>query len=150
MKKLLLILITFTFLSTTLNVYSQELSNPIPTKSFVNTSSNGSLFTRTVFSQSLDGNFLGDDPNRKVSIYLPPGYDENQDIHYPLITVLAYHGGNHTSWFNYGGEDLSKVMDELINNGSIDPMIIVSPDCKNKFNDCHFANSSLSGNWGLW
>lgn len=139
--------IVFAFLCAFINISAQEDRKLNETKSSLQTNQEGMVILQKVYSSALEGNFMGDDPNRNVKIYLPPGYTENTDLYYPTITLLAYHGGNHNSFFNYGGENISKVMDELINNGTIKPMILVCPDCKNKFNDCHFANSSLSGNW---
>ena len=48
----------------------------------------------TFFAPSLEHNVIGDDPNKKVKIYLPPGYfsPENQAKRYPTIYFLNGYG----------------------------------------------------------
>lgn len=44
----------------------------------------------TVHSEALEGNLIGDTPDREVSIYLPPGYDSSPQ---KMIS-----GGLHVTW----------------------------------------------------
>ena len=47
----------------------------------------GALEKVSVFSPSLEGNLNGDDPNRDVYVYLPPGYEDSQES-YPVVYFL--------------------------------------------------------------
>ena len=82
--------------------------------------------------------------NRNVDVYLPPGYDANPDLHYPVI--YFFHG--------WGGSENSAVtiMNEaeiLINAGTIDPLIIICPNnSPNPFKGSFYVNSTTSGNFG--
>ena len=43
-------------------------------------------------SHALEGNLLGDSPNREVSVYLPPSYEKNNKKRYPSVYLL--HGNS--------------------------------------------------------
>ena len=42
----------------------------------------------TVHSPSLEGNLMGDSPDRLVTVYLPPGYESSPETRYPVIYFL--------------------------------------------------------------
>ncbi|MFC4103455.1 alpha/beta hydrolase [Paenibacillus xanthanilyticus] len=69
------------------------------------------------------------DQDMTVSVYLPPGYDP--DVRYPVLYALYGYGGTHASWFDY--LSLDDVADRLIREGSLQPLLIVSPDYGNSF-----------------
>ena len=75
------------------------------------------------YHQSVKGEGLRD---RDLVVWLPPGYEEDSDTHYP---VLYMHDGQNI--FNpatsYGGVDwaIDESMDSLIRTGRIAPMIVV-------------------------
>jgi predicted peptidase len=50
----------------------------------------GNYFDTTLYSPALD-------KEKMVRVYLPPEYDENQELHYPVVYFLHGWGGNHTS-----------------------------------------------------
>jgi enterochelin esterase-like enzyme len=83
----------------------------------------------------------GEDPNRKVSVYLPPNYDAvNQ--RYPVIYYL--HG--------FMGKDnifpqMQKILDEGIARQKIKPFIFVQADQYTLYEGSFYSNSSLTGNW---
>jgi S-formylglutathione hydrolase len=102
-----------------------------------------------VTSPGLEGNILGDSPERSVSVYLPPGYEKVKD-RYPVIYLLGEFSSDHAFWF--GGHDalmynLTGVLDYLINKGKINPVIVVSPSNHNKYKGSWFTNSALAGDW---
>ena len=105
----------------------------------------------TFYAPSLEQNALGDDPNKKVTIYLPPGYfsSENQTKRYPTIYFLNGYGVSlDTPTFNTkrGWKKilnfimrlmLRKVfkvhlmyedLDSLISRKEMNPFILVQPD----------------------
>lgn len=54
----------------------------------------GKLETPYLQSQLLQRNLPGDPTERTLPVYLPPGYDDDPRRRYPLIYVLAGHGGS--------------------------------------------------------
>jgi len=109
---------------------------------------NGKVLTVKVHSPSIANNMLGDSEYRRVSVYLPPGYDQNSDKNYPVIYMLSDMNGTNEDWFQIAKNQLlTEVVDKSIRLGKIKPMIMVFPDGKNKFGGCWYTNSSVSGNW---
>ena len=114
-----------------------------------NTLSEGTYLELIMHSSSLENNFLGDSPDREVSVYLPPGYYSSPDNHYPVIYFLHSFGLDHTGFFGgfWDGVDFTTICDDLIGSGEIDPMIVVSPNAYNKYWGSIYRNSSVTGNW---
>jgi len=83
------------------------------------------------------------DKEKMVRVYLPPGYEENPELHYPVVYYLHGWGGNHTS-----GSGLFPVIDSLVRKGIINPMTLVLADnsCE-PFNGSQYVNSILWGNY---
>lgn len=104
----------------------------------------------TVRSDSLKENQLGDSFERNVSVYLPPGYEANTDKRYPVLYLLHGYTGTNALWAGGGYVeqlDLAKIFDALVADQRIKPMLIVAPDCHNKYRGCWYTNSSVTGNW---
>jgi enterochelin esterase-like enzyme len=100
----------------------------------------GKLVSFTLNSKVLQ-NIGGEDPNRKVSVYLPPNYDASSQ-RYPVIYYL--HG--------FMGKDnifpqMQKVLEEGIARQKIKPFIFVQADQYTLFEGSFYSNSSLTGNW---
>ncbi|MFC1539716.1 alpha/beta hydrolase [Candidatus Latescibacterota bacterium] len=113
--------------------------------------SDGKLITESVHSLALEGNLLGDSPDRNVLIYLPPDYEENTVKKYPAIYLLHGYTCDHTAWLGDCYIPMDKpfisICNNLIEQGAIQPMIIVMPDAKNKYLGSWYTNSSVTGNW---
>jgi enterochelin esterase-like enzyme len=64
-------------------------------------------------------------PVQEYLIYLPPCYDEQPDMRYPVLYLL--HGQTYTAdqWIRLGAPD---ALDKLILSGEAPPIIIVFPD----------------------
>ena len=109
----------------------------------------GKLVYDKIHSPALEGNLLGDSADRSIIVYLPPGYDENPDVCYPVIYLL--HGTTITNsvWTDgfFQGFNIKTAMDTLVAEGKIEEMILVMPDAKNKYGGCFYANSDTTGNW---
>jgi S-formylglutathione hydrolase FrmB len=105
----------------------------------------------TVYSPGLDNNLLGDNPEREVRVYLPPGYFENSSKRYPVIYLLHGFLSDHNTWWE--GElgevniDITEILDELISQQVIPPLIVAAPNSKNKCFGSKYTNSSTSGHW---
>lgn len=109
----------------------------------------GSVETPYLTSRVLQGNLPGDPVERMLPIYLPPGYDDNPTRRYPVIHVLAGHGGSGplmlapTAW----GESFPERIDRLIRTGAMGPVIAVLPDCFTIFGGAQYINSSALGQY---
>ena len=60
---------------------------------------------------------------RRVYIYLPPGYDKNSGVKYPVLYLQHGMGENETGWGSQGYT--ARIMDNLIAEGKAKPFIIV-------------------------
>ncbi len=58
----------------------------------------------------------------QCKVYLPAGYDENSPTKYKVIYMLHGSGGTLNSWNKF-----FPVLDEMIENGDIEPVIAVAP-----------------------
>src|SRR2546423_1101142 len=109
----------------------------------------GRVDTPYLESRVLQGNLPGDPTERMLPVYLPPGYDENPTKRYPVIYVLAGHGGSGplmlapAAW----GESFPERMDRLIRTGAMGPVIAVLPDCWTIFGGAQYLNSSALGHY---
>lgn len=63
---------------------------------------------------------------RNYTIFLPAGYDAEKERRYPILYLL--HGMSETdrNWSERG--HLKDVMDQLVADGTVEPMIVVTPD----------------------
>jgi S-formylglutathione hydrolase len=110
----------------------------------------GVIIRVDVHSPGLEGNLLDDSPLREVSIYLPPGYEDDEDKRYPVIYFLHGFLQDNRKWTGSDGlvnTNFAPIMNTLINNDEIDPMIIVIPNSKNSYDGSWYTNSPTTGNW---
>lgn len=106
----------------------------------------GKVVIEKFLAHSLQGNHAGEDPMRRITIYLPPGYDESKQ-RYPVIYFL--HGGMDklgdsivVAWWR-----INELMDAAILGGHIRPMILVLPNSDANLGGGFYTNSTLTGNW---
>jgi len=66
---------------------------------------------------------------RKFSVYLPAGYEENNRS-YPVLYLLHGGGGDHSTWIQSG--EVQSITDKAVSDGIATPMIIVMPNAKDK------------------
>ena len=108
--------------------------------------------TLTVHSIALEGNILGESPNRNVTVYLPFGYDDSDERRYPVLYLLHGYNADYYLWtvgrfFLGKGWSITSVADSLIEAGEIEPMIIVMPSVLTKYGGSWYVNSEIMGNW---
>jgi enterochelin esterase family protein len=77
--------------------------------------------------------------DRRLSIYLPHGYEES-DGNYPVLYLLHGAGGDEESWLAHGRA--AQIMDNLIAEGKCKPMIVVMPN-GNVIQDGGYGHGSL-------
>ncbi len=103
----------------------------------------GKIVVDRLYSAALE-NEGGEDPTRRVTVYLPPGYDNSND-RYPVLYYL--HGFTWSDSMQIVGDKFDKILDKAIATGKIKPVIVVMPDHHTLFRGSFYTNSSLTGNW---
>jgi enterochelin esterase-like enzyme len=104
----------------------------------------GKVIVERFLAPSLQGNHAGEDPMRRVTIYLPPGYKESKQ-RYPTIYYL--HGFLVDDSLMMYWNQINELMDSAILSGRLRPIILVLPNSDNNFGGSFYTNSSLTGNW---
>lgn len=114
------------------------------------TAQTGTIKTDEFHFASLEGNLVGDSPKRSVIIYLPPGYDREKKMRYPVVYLLhgfnGYGVGN-KMWIREGGVFNVEAISHLIVEKKISPMIVVMPDGSNRYGGSMYTDSITTGNW---
>ncbi len=64
--------------------------------------------------------------DRPLVVYLPPGY--SSDKRYSVVYILHGIGGSEWDWFAWWGGVANIIADNLIAEGKLDPLILVSPN----------------------
>ncbi len=104
----------------------------------------GSVITQKIMAPSIKNNQGGEDPNRRLTIYLPPGYEKSK-ARYPVIYFLhgfAVQDNEMMEWIGF-----KNLMDSAINGGHLRPSILVLPNSMTKYFGSFYTNSSVAGNW---
>ncbi len=68
---------------------------------------------------------------RKMQVYTPPGY--SADTKYPVLYLLHGIGGDETEWQRFAKPNL--LLDNLLADGNVEPMIVVMPNGRAQKND---------------
>ncbi|MDX2171330.1 MAG: alpha/beta hydrolase-fold protein [Deltaproteobacteria bacterium] len=99
-------------------------------------------------SRVLAGNPLGDAAERRVPVYLPPGYEDSAE-RYPVVLFLAGFGGGGTYLLSESlwGETLPQRLDRLIRAGVVRPLILVMADCLTRYGGSQYINSAGTGRY---
>ena len=116
-------------------------------------SQNGKVVREIVRGKSLENTITKENPNRNVSIYLPPSYDRERNKRYPVLYLLHGIGDTDQTWTKVwsdktdGYSTIGDVMNRGIAAGKFGEMIVVMPDNKTNWFGSFYINSSLTGNW---
>jgi len=105
----------------------------------------GTLETITVHGASLAGNLSGDTADRKVKVYLPPGYQNDKRKRYPVIYFL--HGYGTDSEFYQRTLGWPQSIDRGLAAASLPGMIVVMPDAMTPYGGSMYSNSITTGDW---
>ncbi|NNE98901.1 MAG: hypothetical protein HKN25_07760 [Pyrinomonadaceae bacterium] len=117
---------------------------------------NGKLVRDVVHGKSLENTVTRENPDRSVSIYLPPSYEKDKNRRYPVIYLLHGIGDTDRTWSTQWTDDGDKpipysgapdIMNRGIAAGKFGEMIIVMPDQRTKMFGSWYVNSSVTGNW---
>ena len=77
-----------------------------------------------IMRDSLQSSILG--TMKPYTVYVPQGFRMNPNAHYPVLYLLHGLTDNDGAWTEKGQMD--RVMDELIANGEIPPMVVIMPN----------------------
>jgi len=106
---------------------------------------NGQSVSGIIITRVINSNYLqntgGENPNRRISVYLPPGYEQSS-VRYPVIYYL--HGFLDSDTIR---PHMKNILDLGISKGKIRPFILVISDQYTLFEGSFYSNSSLTGNW---
>lgn len=97
-----------------------------------------------VHGDSLEGNMEGDNPERDVVVYLPPGYSKEPGRRYPVVYFLHGYGVGVDAYV--GMLNLRETADKAISAGARE-MILVFPDAFTLYSGSMYSNSPTTGNW---
>lgn len=162
MKKLTILLLIATLLPAL--IHCSKRDNPLDSTDVPR----GLYWSLAFDSEAISGDILLSNPGRDVLVYTPPGYPRYESIapgdttiygnpndpdsivivppdttfiDYPVLYLLHGYGGDHTIFKGVFG--LAATMDELVNHGQIEPMIVVTPDASNKLGGSFYTNSYI-------
>jgi len=98
----------------------------------------------SLYSVSLE-NIGGENPTRTMLVYLPPGYDEDTELRYPVIYYL--HGFGMSDSINLNSVETDKKLEIAFKSNKIRPFILVVANQRTLYLGSFYTNSSLTGNW---
>ncbi|MEM7261997.1 MAG: alpha/beta hydrolase-fold protein, partial [Planctomycetota bacterium] len=106
----------------------------------------GRVERRSHDSELLQGNPLGDPCRRELPVYLPAGYDEGER-RYPVLFALAGFTGSGLGmlgWKNFT-ESVPERLDRLVEDGAMEPTIVVFPDAFTALGGNQYIDSTAIG-----
>ncbi len=108
----------------------------------------GQVLIHSFKSSVLKNNPLKDPHVRKLTIYLPPGYETSGEK-YPVLFLLPGFSG--AGFMLLNREPFSEAIDEklnrLIGSGKIKPMVVVMPDCFTYYGGSQYLDSPALGKY---
>ncbi len=107
-------------------------------------STGGKLETQTVRSARFDHNRIGIGPERRISVWLPKGYDGGRR-RYPVIYLLPNLFDTDATFF--AQYNAHTVFDQAVDRGVIGEVIVVSADFSTPLGSSLYVNSPVTGDW---
>jgi S-formylglutathione hydrolase FrmB len=100
-------------------------------------------------SEVLKGNQLGDPVERPLSVYLPPGYDDEPDRRYPVVYVIQGYTGQLDMWWNRAAlrPNLPELLDRAFAEDGQPPALVVLADAWTSLGGSQFLNSPGTGRY---
>ncbi|MDR2987437.1 MAG: enterochelin esterase [Nocardiopsaceae bacterium] len=107
----------------------------------------GRIEERTIVSELLRGNPLGDPYERPVLVYLPPGYDDEPDRRYPVVYVIMGYTGHVTMWRNRTAfrQPFTETADQVFTSRSAPPALVVYVDAWTAYGGSQYVDSAGTG-----
>lgn len=110
---------------------------------------NGRIERVAHHSRVLADNPWGDPAARELPVYLPPGYEVDEGVSYPVFWCLAPFtnaGPGQVNWKNFQ-ESLPERLDRLIGRGEMGPAVVAFPDCFTSLGGNQYLNSAAVGRY---
>ena len=80
-----------------------------------------------------------------LAVYTPPGYNPHRSTPYPTLYLSHGYGGNEIDWTTQG--DAANILNNLIDTGQIQPMVVVMTDFNGFPGDCLGLNGGATSPW---
>jgi len=109
----------------------------------------GRIEERTITSELLRGNPLGDPHERPVLVYLPPGYDGEPDRRYPAVYVIMGYTGHVAMWHNRTAfrQPFTETADQVFATGAAPPALVIYVDAWTSYGGSQFVDSPGTGRY---
>ena len=109
----------------------------------------GTLERITVHGTALEGNLEGDDPDRSVSVYLPPSYETSPDRRYPVLYMLHGFTDTDLGWFGWQKHfvNVPAAMERALDDEAAREMILVMPNAYTAYAGSMYSSSVTTGDW---
>jgi Putative esterase len=109
----------------------------------------GRIDEQVITSELLRGNPLGDPYERPLLVYLPPGYDDEPDRHYPAVYVIQGFTGHIAMWRNRTPfrQPFPELADAVFASGEAPPAIVVYVDAWTSYGGSQFVDSPGTGRY---
>lgn len=108
----------------------------------------GTVKIDKLVSKAIANNITKENPEREITIYLPPSYFKS-DKRYPVLYLLHGIGDDHLTFVDDETKysNIQSLMDAGIAAGRFKEMIIVTPNEKTNWFGSFYVNSVATGNW---
>ena len=109
----------------------------------------GRIDEHTITSELLRGNPLADPNERPLLVYVPPGYDSDQDRRYPTVYVIQGYTGHVAMWRNRSPyrQPFTETADAVFARGDTPPAIVVYVDAWTSYGGSQFVDSPATGRY---
>ncbi|MDQ1624544.1 MAG: hypothetical protein QOJ49_42 [Actinomycetota bacterium] len=109
----------------------------------------GRLDENLITSELLRGNPLGDPHERPLWVYVPPGYDDQQDVRLPTVYVIQGYTGHVAMWGNRSPyrQPFVETADAVFASGEAPPCIVVYVDAWTAYGGSQFVDSPGTGRY---
>jgi S-formylglutathione hydrolase FrmB len=113
------------------------------------TEPNGRFERERIDSQVLRDNPLGDPHERPLWVYLPPGYEDDQERRYPSVYMIQGLTGQVDMWWNRTPfrPNFPELIDALFSTQETPPAIVVMVDAFTALGGSQFVNSPGTGRY---
>ncbi|MBD3922250.1 Ig-like domain-containing protein [Paenibacillus sp. PR3] len=121
---------------------NEKYFKPVPNEYRMESGKSGTIESLSYKAANLTGGM----DDKKLNVYLPYGYDaSNPNKKYNVLYLM--HGGGENENLLFGGpgqnKELKKILDNMIANGDIEPLIVVTPTFYGGKNDVAFFHEEL-------
>ena len=109
----------------------------------------GRIDEHMITSELLRDNPLGDPAERPLLVYVPPGYDQDQERRYPAVYVIQGYTGFVSTWRNRSAfrQPFTETADAVFARQEAPPAIVVYVDAWTSYGGSQFVDSPGTGRY---